>query len=75
MQIPWMFFCDLGKIILKCASCTNRQKFTKKTRQGFEKGKKVIHNFKSRKPEKSSYTLSYTRYPQKQSIFLQLKSW
>ena len=29
----------------------------------------VIHNFKKRKPEKSSYARSYSRYPQETPFF------
>ena len=44
-----------------------RQKRLDKSEKG---APKVIHNSKPEKPEKWSYTLSYSRYPQKFFCFL-----
>ena len=45
----------------KCASCTNRQNLTKKTRQGFGCGKKSYPQFSAQKARKTElYTKLFT---------------
>ena len=45
----------------KCASCTNRQNLTKKTRQGFERSIKSYPQFRVQKARKTElYTKLFT---------------
>lgn len=54
----------------KCTNCTKRIPFLMDRTSCKKKKGKVIHNFAAEKAQKSSYTRSYARYPQKKSFFL-----